>query len=325
MNTKPLTARSAHIGMLFWAAIVGLSFPAVGLLSENLPPLLLTAIRLLVAAAALTPIALRQPGLMPSAIGFVLYIVMGVALAGFFGAMFWAAHRTTALSMSTLYVSVPVLAYLLGRAVGVESRTGSLLGILVLGAVGALGLIWAGADGQWSRMRFGAGEVVYFLGCLASATYPVLNKLGLDRKWLSMNAEVRTFWSLVSGGAAVGAAGLAFEDSSMLSNASWVDGAVVVYLGLMSSAMTFWLTQRAAQLLTPGAITAYSYMVPFVSMLLLFASDLDRISWHWLPGSLIVTLAITMLLGRGDAPLSAAGMPHPSASAGGSPQAISKC
>ena len=35
----------AHLGMLLWALFVGLSFPAVGLLSDGLPPLLLTAMR----------------------------------------------------------------------------------------------------------------------------------------------------------------------------------------------------------------------------------------------------------------------------------------
>jgi hypothetical protein len=35
----------AHYGMLLWVLIVGMSFPAVGMMSEGLPSLLLTAIR----------------------------------------------------------------------------------------------------------------------------------------------------------------------------------------------------------------------------------------------------------------------------------------
>ena len=44
---------TAHLGMLLWALFVGLSFPAVGLLSEGLPPLLLTAMRFVIAALVL--------------------------------------------------------------------------------------------------------------------------------------------------------------------------------------------------------------------------------------------------------------------------------
>lgn len=112
----PGTARlRAHLGMLLWAAFVGLSFPAVGLLSEGLPPLLLTAMRFTVAAVALMPLAWRQSDAWPAAGTLALYGAMGLCLAGFFGTMFWAAHRVSALSMATLFVSVPLLAYCLGR------------------------------------------------------------------------------------------------------------------------------------------------------------------------------------------------------------------
>ena len=182
MTEKMQGTNRAHHGMLLWAVIVGLSFPAVGLMSEGLPPLLLTAIRFSVAVVAIAPLVFRKPGFMPSPAGLVLYAVMGLVLVGFFGTMFWAAHRTTALSMSTLYVSVPMLAYFLGRAMGVEKRAGKLLGILALGAAGALGLAWAGADGQIDQLQFGIAEAAYFAGCIGSALYPVLSKWGLNRE-----------------------------------------------------------------------------------------------------------------------------------------------
>ena len=43
----------AHLGLLLWALLVGLSFPAVGLISADLPPMLLTALRFAIAALAL--------------------------------------------------------------------------------------------------------------------------------------------------------------------------------------------------------------------------------------------------------------------------------
>ena len=118
--------------------------------------------------------------------------------------MFWAAHRTTALSMATLYVSVPLLAYWLGRGFGVEPRADRLLAILALGAAGALGLAWAESGGRFSELQFGIGEAAFFLGCMASALYPVLSKWGLNRRWLSQAAAVRTFWSLLVGSVLIG-------------------------------------------------------------------------------------------------------------------------
>jgi len=292
------SALSSHLGMLLWALIVGSSFPAVGMMSEGLPPLLLTAIRFAVAALAILPLVWGKSDRWPSLPGLALYAFMGLSLAGFFGTMFWAAHRTSALSMATLYVSVPLLAYFLGRQFGVERRASQLLGILLLGALGALGLAWAEAGGQSSELQFGLAEAAFFVGCLASALYPVLSKWGLNHEWLSPRAELRTFWSLLTGSVLVGLLGFTWEDPQHLNSLTLTDGMLLLYLGVFSSGMTFWLTQRATAVLTPAAVTAYSYLVPFVSMLLLFIDQPQRIGWHWLPGSLLVVLAIALLLKR---------------------------
>lgn len=289
---------TAHGGMLLWAIVVGLSFPAVGLLTQGLPPLLLTAGRFAIAALVLTPLLWRAPDRWPGMCAGFLYILMGLCLAGFFSTMFWAAHRTTALSMATLFVSIPLLTYLLGRAGGVEQRALSLAAILVVGAVGAFALAWAEADGNLAALQFGIGEFGFFAGCVGSALYPVLTKWGLQRNLLSPNAGVRTFWSLVAGGVLIGLLGLLFESPQALTAATLTDISVVVYLGIFSTGLTFWLMQRATAVLTPAAVMAYSYVTPFVSMLLLFMAAPQTLGVQWLPGSILVVAAIILLLRR---------------------------
>ncbi|MDI4636533.1 MULTISPECIES: DMT family transporter [Halomonadaceae] len=288
----------AHLGLLLWALLVGLSFPAVGLIGADLPPMLLTALRFAVAAMALWGLARRAPDRWPLGAAWLLYGLMGSCLAGFFAAMFWAAHYATALSMATLFVSVPLLAFLFGLAAGLERRGWRLPLILAMGAAGALLLALAEAgsqDGTGSEVVFGCGEAVFLLGCMASALYPVLSKWGLARGWLSTSATVRAFWSLALGGGLIGAMGLVVEPAAALSTMRLRDVLVVVYLGLFSSAVTFWLQQRATAVLTPAAVTAYGYLVPFVSMLLLFLQAPDRLGWAWLPGSVLVLAAMALL------------------------------
>ena len=298
MSDTAQRAAPVHLGMLLWALIVGLSFPIVGLMSEGLPPLLLTALRFAIAAAALWLLVRQEPDRWPGWRAFALYALMGLCLAGFFGAMFWAAHRITALSMSVLFVSIPLLAYCLGRGLGVEPRAGRLLAILAIGAAGALGLAWAEGGAELGKLRFGIGEAVFFLGCLATALYPVISKWGLERGWLTHGAALRTFWSVVIGGVLIGLAGLIWEAPRVLAAMTLADVLLLAYLGVFSSGVTFWLLQRATGVLTPGAVTAYTYLVPSVSMLLLFAEQPQFIGWQWLPGSLLVGLAIILLLRR---------------------------
>lgn len=283
-----------HAGMLLWAFLVGLSFPVVGWL-DALPPLLLTALRFAVACAGLWWLARRSADFWPAWRTLPLYGVMGLCLAGFFSAMFWAAHHATAISMATLYVTVPLQAYAMGLVLGVERRAWRMLAVLLLGACGALLLALAEAVVEGGALQFGKGEAVFFFGCTASALYPVVSKWGLSNGRLSSSAAVRTFWSLALGGVLVGALGLAVEPASELAALSMRDALLLVYLGLGSSALTFWLMQHATAALTPGAVTAYGYLVPFVSMLLLFAQSPGTISWVWLPGSVLVVLTIALL------------------------------
>ena len=288
----------AHSGMCLWAFIVGLSFPAVGFLSEGLPPLLLTAIRFAIAFLSIIPLAWKQGDIRTGFRGAPLYFLMGLCLAAFFGIMFWAAHKTTALSMATLYVSVPLLAYLMGRGLGVEPKAGGLLVILSIGAAGALALALAEAGGKLSDLQFGIGEGAFFFGCMASALYPVLSKLGMEKQLISENAAVRTMWSLVSGSLMIGVLGLVFEDPALLKAMTLTDLLLVAYLGIFSSGVTFWLLQGATGLLTPGVVTAYSYLVPSVSMILLFVQQPEQIGLHWLPGCVMVFSAIALLMVR---------------------------
>jgi len=290
--------KAAHLGMLLWVVVVGASFPAVAVMSEGLPPMSLTAIRFAIAAGVMLPLMWRLPNRLPSVPGLALYALMGLCLAGFFGAMFWAAHRSTALSMSTLYVSVPLVAYCLGRALGVEPRAGGLLALLALGAAGALGLIWAEAKGNLSALQFGTGEIVFAMGCTGSALYPVLSKWGLERGWLSHSATLRTFWSLLAGGVLIAGLGVSLEAPGNLSRMTATDLVVIVYLGVFSSGATFWLMQRATSVLTPAAVTAYTYLVPSVSIGLLLINQPDHLGWQWLPGCVLVLFAMTLLLRR---------------------------
>jgi len=289
---------SGHAGMFVWALIVGLSFPAVGLLSEGLPPLFLTAIRFVIAALALGPLIRRAPDRWPSIPGLMLYAVMGLCLAGFFGAMFWAAHQLPAVSMATLYVSVPMIAYLFGRVLGVERPDIRLLAMLLLGAVGALSLAWVGNAGTGDRLDFGQAEALFMVGCAATALYPVMSKWGMQRGFLSNSAAVRTFWSLVAGATLVGLLALVVEPVQAMARMTLVDFLLVAYLGVFSSGVTFWLLQRGTAALTPGTVTSYTYLIPFASLVIAFITESENLGWHWLPGSGAVILAMILLLRR---------------------------
>tara|TARA_R110002096_G_scaffold293004_1_gene487430 strand:- start:5785 stop:6768 length:984 start_codon:yes stop_codon:yes gene_type:complete len=286
----------AHLSLLLASLIAGFSFPAVGLISEGLPPLTLTALRFAIAALAILPLTLRFTERRPTPAGFAIYLLLGLSYAAFFGTMFWAAHHTSPLSMATIYICVPLVAYLLGRVFAVEKSSPRLIAILLTGALGAIGLIWAESLGNTQGLAYGTAELAYLAACVGIALYPVLTKIGLNRNWISTRAELRTFWGLCSGSVVTATIAMFVESPVALLAMTRRDVLVVVYLAIFSSAFTFWLSQRAVAVLTPGAVTAYGYLSPFVAMLLLFITEPDAISMRWVPGSLLIITAIALLL-----------------------------
>lgn len=288
---------SAHLVMMLWALIVGWSFPVVSFLSPGLPPLMLTAVRFLIAAMVLFPVVISQRQTRPSWRALLLYLLLGSCLAAFFASLFWAAQRASALSLALLYLSVPLLSYGLGRMVKVEPRDRRVLALLWVGALGASGLVWA-EQGAGGPLSWGWAELVFLGGCVCSALYPVVSKWGLSNQWLSASAVVRTFWSLLGGSVLVVVVASGWESPWALLEMTVNDLALLVYLGVFSSGATFWLLQHATAQLSPAAVTAYSYLLPFVSMLLLWSNQPHRIGWHWGPGTLLVLICVGGLVWR---------------------------
>lgn len=300
MLSRSHPMRTAHLSMLLRAILLGLSFNAVGLMAEGLPPLLLTSLRFLIAAMAMFPLVLFGQRRLPSKTELMIYAVLGLCQAIFFGGMFWAAHRTSPVMMTALYVSIPFLTYCLAVRFQVERPSNRLLIILAIGAIGALGLAWAEIKVTRpiasSGLAIGPVEGVFFVGCIGLALYAVISKWGIVHGRLRDDAAARTFWSLATGGLIAGIAGLLSEKPTALVQLDNADILLLGYLGVVSTGGTFYLQQRATAALSPAAVSAYSYAPPFVAMLLLFVTDPRAITWGWAPGAVLVLLAIVLLL-----------------------------
>jgi len=288
----------AHAGLLLRSLIVGLSFPIVTLLSPGLPLNFVTALRFLVALFALLPFIPRQTWVLkPSLPALGLYWLMGMCLAAFFGTMFWVAPRVSPVSMASLFVCVPLFTYLMSAALRVERVNLRMLGLLLIGGLGALILVRVEAGS--SEFRFGPEERAYLLGCGGMALYPVLSKWGLQRGWLVQDAAVRSAWGLLAGSISMAVLGLILESPGDLGQMTLRAVMVLLYLGVFSSSLTFWLSQRAMLVLNPSEIVAYTYLVPLVSMLLLFVEDPARLGLNQLPGAFLVLFCTASLLNRG--------------------------
>ena len=204
-----------------------------------------------IAALVLAPLAWRQSDGRPGWRTLLLYAAMGLCLAGFFGTMFWAAHRSVHCPWRPCSSACRCWRTASAGAGRRTARGQAARHSRARGERGA-GLAWAENGGDFSGMQLGFGELGFFFGCVASALYPVLSKWGLANGSLPTQAGLRTFWSLVAGAVLIGLMGAIWERPAALLHMNLLDLLLVTYLGVFSSAMTFFLQQRATSALTPG-------------------------------------------------------------------------
>jgi drug/metabolite transporter (DMT)-like permease len=250
---------------LMWGGNAVASRIAVG----HVSPMVITTLRWVVVCAVLIPLmagqlAVARAELLPR----WRYIFM-MALLGFTGfnaLMYLAAHHTTAVNITILQGSVPVLVLLVGLAWFKDRiRVLQVVGV----AVALTGVAAVGAEGDPARLltlAFNIGDLWMMVACGAWAIYTV----GLRRRpkvsgfvLLTTLGGASLIWSLplLAYEAAIG--GLLWPDA--------VGWAVLLYVALFPSLASQILYMRGVELIGPSRAGVFVNLVPVFGALLAVA------------------------------------------------------
>jgi drug/metabolite transporter (DMT)-like permease len=141
----------------------------------------------------------------------------------------------------------------------IGNRPGSLMiGALLLGAFGALWVIFRADLAALLAFDLGRGETIFFFGAIAHAAVPAITR----RIAPNATSFEATFGSAL--GALIvtvlyAAPATIETDFTQLPLRVWL---VALYLGIVTTAGTFFLLQVAIARLSPGKVMAYTYLVP---------------------------------------------------------------
>ncbi|MGN6490109.1 MAG: DMT family transporter, partial [Devosia sp.] len=233
----------AHLAMLLFAALIAGSFTFGAVAVPYLAPAPLTALRFVLASLLMGLFAFgiaRQRFAWPRAPW--RFGVMGFLTAIYFVTMFVALTMTLPVATSAVYTLVPIMTALTGLLlVGQRSGPPVLLSLLLAG-IGAIWVIFRGDVDALLRFDVGAGELVYFVGCVAYAIYTPL----LRRYNRGEGALVLSFWTLTGTAACLvlyGLPDILATDWLRLPAVVWW---VVLYLAVGSTAICFFLIQFAS-------------------------------------------------------------------------------
>ncbi len=247
-----------HLAMLVFSALVAGSFSLGSIIANEIAPAALNAVRFGIAAGVIGLAAWATTGLPRGAAQAPWrYLVLGGLFATYFVLMFYGLQTAPPVSAAAVFTLTPVIAAFAGWALLRQVTTPRMALALVVGAAGALWVIFR-ADWQAFRaFSIGGGEIIYFWGCVAHAIYtPMVRKLNRGEP-----AVVFTFGTLVAGCLLLTGFGwrdILATDWANLSGIVWIG---LFYLSFFATAVSLVLVQFAALRLPSAKVMAYTYLV----------------------------------------------------------------
>lgn len=248
-----------HLAMLAFSALVAGSFSLGGLAAGEIAPTALNAVRFAIAAAVIGVVAAATGRLERAA--FVApwrYLILGGLFSIYFVTMFEGLKTAPPVSAAAVFTFTPIMAAGFGWLLQRQVLTVQMALALAIGAAGALWVIFRADWAAFRAFEIGAGEMIFFWGCVAHAAYtPMVPRLNRGESPL-----VFTFGTLLAATFVLlvyGAGDIAATDWRSLPGIVWV---TILYVALAASAVTFVLVQFAALRLPASKVMAYTYLVP---------------------------------------------------------------
>lgn len=246
--------------MLLFSVLVAGSNSLGKLIADDIPPGALTAVRFLIGAFLLGGLLMltgnmrrhhyRQP---------LRYLPLVASYAAFFVLMFYALKTTSPVSTSALFTLMPLLSAVLAWIIRGQESPKKVWIALVIGAMGALWLVFQGSPSRLLRFELVQGDGLFFLGILAYSFYAVL----IPNLTRGEPVYAVTF-AVLLGGMMV----LSLMFWNDIVSTKWMDlplrvWFVVAYLAIFAGICSMWLLTYASGLLQPAHVTAYTYLTPF--------------------------------------------------------------
>ncbi|WP_407494547.1 DMT family transporter [Pseudooceanicola sp. MF1-13] len=286
-------AQSGHLAMLAFSALVAGSFSLGVLAAPYIEPAALNVVRFVIAAVIVGTAAALTTGIPRSAFqGFWRYLLMGGVFGTYFVLMFEGLKTADPVAAAAVFTLVPVMAAGFGWLLLRQITTPRMAMALMIGAIGALWVIFRADIEALLGFEIGRGELIYFWGCVAHAIYtPLVPKLNRGEP-----AIVFTFGMLCGAIIMVGAYGaqdIMATDWLALPGIVWI---TIFYVAICASAMTFVLMQYASLRLPSAKVMAYTYLVPSWVILWEIAKGSGLPPLAILAGVVLTILSLILLL-----------------------------
>lgn len=252
-------ALRGHGAMLLFSMLVAGSFSLGAMAAPFVDPELVTVLRFAIAALILGALCALRGELHLSRFQSVWrYGLLGAVFSAYFVLMFEGLKTAPPVSAAAVFTLTPVLTALASFVILGQITTRRIASALLIGAAGALWVIFRADWSAFTAFEVGAGEFIYFWGCVCHAIYiPLVRLLNRGESAILFSfgttlggTFVLLFWSAPS---------LLQTDYAALPGIVWI---TILYVAVFATATTFALTQYASLRLPGAKVMAYTYLTP---------------------------------------------------------------
>jgi drug/metabolite transporter (DMT)-like permease len=250
----------AHFAMLCFSAFVAGAFSMGALVADKVPPAVFDGFHFLIGSMIVGVVASL---LLQERISWVRkagwgYLLLGALTAGVLVSAFFAAHVTTMVSTSAVFMLVPVVIAAFGYLVLGQKPGLLVLASLLVAGAGAAWVIYRGELDALLSFDIGAGEAIFLFACACHAAYaPLARRLNRGGPALAL-----TFFTLLAMAVCIGVYGardIASTPWHELPIFAWI---AIGYLSIFAAAGTFFVLQYASLKLSATKVFAYAYLIP---------------------------------------------------------------
>lgn len=293
----PRTQIIGHLAMLSLSFLVAGSFSLGSTIAHLAPPDALTALRFSAGAILMGSIAVLSGKVKANHFkrGW-RFLPLGGLFSIYFVTMFEALKITQPVSTSAVFTLAPPLTAIFSYFILSQVSTKRISIALIIGAIGALWVIFRAELSAFLNFNIGKGEAIFIIGVMAHALYtPLFRKLSKGDPVI-----VSTFGVMLGGALVLWAFSfnnIVATNWSSLPVSFWL---VFIYLVIAASSLTFFLLQFAALRLPSAKVMAYTYLVPSWVIFWEFARGNGLPDIKILIGIAITTISLIMLLKNED-------------------------
>ena len=276
------------IGMpiVLWA----LAFPFIKIGLEELSPVNLTIMRLLVVCIVFVSLLLVKPKKFSK---LQKRDIIPIFLLGFLGIVVYhlglnyGEQYISASAASVIIATIPIFVVILAAIFLKEKITSKIVLGVLLSLVGVVVISTVGRSDALLEVKYISGALAVILAAALGAGYTVAGKKMLQRySALSLTVYVCLLGSL---GLIPFISSSLFEEVAAMSLTGW---SVVIFLGVFPTVIGYVLWYVALEIKSASETSVYLYFVPVLSTIISYILFRDEITWLFVFGGALVILGL---------------------------------